>query len=247
MSWGEHLVDDTLAAFLREYIQRYRDIIISHYSQQNPPLLIGKGAHEFDMLSLIIPTMNVGPLFGPIPGGSFSTDLNVPKYPANTTFNQDNLKVFDINNPSPIMTTADGHQVPGVTEGFFGDVWKANHIIEALIAGGGTDVLEVGIADMRLEVIVTDITVSLFENALVPAHIEVDIVAAAGGEFGHVHHVVTYLMDLVNSVAMGDGFLSFPMGSKIITNAVNQDLHYIIAGGLGNEQVIINYYYRYVV
>lgn len=232
---------DELAAKLLSKIRQYRlEALTDFYT--DPTLLLGDGLRSFELLSLFVPTLQVGPTGYPLPGGSFSDSNGTPKFPVDTHGGIDVFKGFDERIRNQDDCTPGGNNVKSnSTNGN----WHAFEVEADLAAGnlGATD-LVAAVANWLFEINIYDIIVFPVDHAD-PVDMIFAWSASGGAITGQVEdtHLV-YRNDDTNDIYAYRPVLHFQNGKRFIGDTLSESLQFGVAGGKGVEKITILGNYR---
>lgn len=228
---------------LENKIRQYRLEMLTDF-YDTPQLLLGDGLRSFEILSMFIPTLTVGPRGYPVPGGAFSDEDNELKYPARSLEDRDILNSLPLRNTSKNESDAVGREVIPANDD---ERWHSACQQRSLVGGASAAAnIVAGDAARYTEVIINWVNVQPVD-AQVPVTVVLNFVAT-GGFYGGGHSIaLTYLFDFsVASVCHGNTHIAFPQGYKFRTLDISRGITLAVSGGLDTEKVTIGYDYRWV-
>lgn len=234
---------DKFLVYLKSKIRQYRLEMLTDF-YDTPQLLMGDGLRSFELLSLFIPTLTVGPRGYPVPGGAFSASDNALKYPVQTVESRDVFQSKDYRN-----VRLDDSHVAGGEVVPLDDLsrWNQRELVRTCIAGASAAAnIAEGVADRYTEVKIHYIHV-IPDDAPQPLTMTFTF-AATGGVWGHAQPaVISFQWDFtVNNLLHGAPNIVFGLGKKMMTANTNRAITWSVAGGAGIEVCTIGLSVRWI-
>lgn len=234
--------DDFIDWLFTKKIRQYRIEMLTDF-YDDPKLLLGDGLRSFEMLSLFVPVLNIGPNGYPIPPGVFVDSVGDRRFVATSFYGDDVLNIVDDRN-----SATQNHSRPtgGQVKGSSADEnWHAFQLNTALVGGAiGPIDLVVARVGWQSEIDIYDIIVQPIDH-VDPVFLLFEYTASGGNILGQIgDNYITYKFDVVNHRFAGAYTLHFTNGKRFIGDTFGESGEITVSGGKGGELLTILGNYR---
>ena len=233
---------DEFVKYLASKVRQYRLEALAEFTTI-PTLLMGDGLRSFELLSLFIPTLQIGPAGFPVPGGTFSDINNVIRYPVAANLGQDIMRGLDTRQRGPNDTYVTGERIIDDDEELLS--WRSNDVSVALVAGAG-DVTLVDAAlspNNRVQVKINRIGVLPIVSPGAIQLLLTPIDSGAGSLGQNSTDSISYLFNVGLNIR-GEFCINYPDGKRFETGDVARDAQLNVINGAGAEVIYVNFNWR---
>jgi hypothetical protein len=228
---------------MKKKIREYRLEMLTDFVD-TPQLLMGDGLRSFEILSLFVPTLTIGPLGYPVPGGAFSNVDNDLKYPATTKESRDILQGSDYRNTRDVDADVQGGEhVP------IADAMRWHYEEKSVTAVGGVAAvvnMMSGDDNYKPEAWIYYANLLPPDNVAIN-HSKVVVTVSAGARAGGDEDIYFHIRnDATNGNYAGVNHLTFPGGKRFKGLTAGTALQVGLQNGLDDEVLCVGYAWRYV-